>query len=98
MQPEIMQVVTKYKPEILWSDGNWEAPSKYWNSTNILAWLYNDSPVSDTIVTNDRWGDETRCVHGGFYNCDDHFHPGILLFTLSAVRFLVPSCTVQFIN
>lgn len=40
--------------------------------------LYNDSPVRDTIVTNDRWGFGTACHHGDFYNCQDRYNPGIL--------------------
>ena len=36
--------------------GDWEQTSQFWNSTEFLAWLYNDSPVKDAIVVNDRWG------------------------------------------
>jgi hypothetical protein len=34
------------------------------------------SPVKDTVVTNDRWGDGTACKHGGYYTCSDRYDPG----------------------
>ncbi|XP_050742230.1 putative alpha-L-fucosidase isoform X2 [Drosophila biarmipes] len=78
VRPEQMELVQEYLPEIIWSDGDWEAPAKYWRSEEFIAWLYNDSPVRDTVVTNDRWGFGTACMHGDFYNCADRFNPGIL--------------------
>ncbi|XP_020838744.1 tissue alpha-L-fucosidase-like [Phascolarctos cinereus] len=73
--PEMVDLVNRYKPDLIWSDGEWEAPDTYWNSTEFLAWLYNDSPVKDQIVVNDRWGKDNPCKHGGYLTCYDKYKP-----------------------
>lgn len=70
MLPQMKDLVTRYKPDILWTDGEWEQPSSTWKSTQFLAWLFNESPVKDFVAVNDRWGKETRGHHGGYYTTE----------------------------
>lgn len=79
--PDIKYLVENYKPSVLWSDGESDANDTYWKSPELLAWLYNESPVKDEIVVNDRWGNDTNCLHGDFYNCEDRYNPSKYLTT-----------------
>lgn len=76
--PELKELVNKYEPHYVWSDGDWMAPDVYWRSTAFLAWLFNESAVRDSVVVNDRWGIGTRNVHGGVWTGQDHWNPGVL--------------------
>jgi len=67
MLPQMYDLINNYKPEVFWTDGEWMQSSDFWNSPDFLAWLFNDSPVKDTVCINDRWGNDTRGVHGGFF-------------------------------
>lgn len=70
MIPQIKDLVTRYQPDILWTDGEWDHPAKTWHSEEILAWLYNESPSRNSIVVNDRWGNDTKGKHGSFYTSE----------------------------
>ena len=70
MLPQLKDLVMRYRPDIVWPDGEWEHPSNVWRSEEFLAWLYNESPVKETVAVNDRWGKETRSKHGGFYTTE----------------------------
>lgn len=68
--PQFKDVVNHVKPAIIFSDGEWELTSAEWHSPELLAWLYNDSPVADHVVVDDRWGKDTRHKHGGYYTTE----------------------------
>ncbi len=70
MHPQFKDVVTRYAPDIIFSDGEWDLTSAEWKSPELLAWLFNESPCKDTVVVNDRWGKECRHHHGGYYTTE----------------------------
>ena len=70
MLPQMKDLVTQYHPDIFWTDGEWDHTSEVWKSPEFLAWLYNESPVKESVVVNDRWGKETRGKHGGIYTTE----------------------------
>ncbi len=70
MTPQFKDLVTKYKPSIIFSDGEWDLPSSEWKSPELLAWLFNESPCRDEVVVDDRWGKDTRHKHGSYYTTE----------------------------
>jgi alpha-L-fucosidase len=70
MLPQLYDLATNYQPDLIWTDGEWEHNSTFWQSPQFLAWLFNESPNKDNVAINDRWGNDTRGVHGGFYTAE----------------------------
>jgi len=70
MTPQFKDVVTRYRPSIIFSDGEWEMSSREWKSEELLAWLFNESPSRAEVVVNDRWGKDTRHKHGGYWTTE----------------------------
>ncbi len=65
--PQMKDLINNYQPDVFWTDGDWDAPAETWKSQEFLTWLYNESPVKDKIVVNDRWGSGIRFKHAGIY-------------------------------
>lgn len=75
MIPQFKDVVTRYKPAVIFADGEWDLPESEWQSRELLAWLFNESACREYVVINDRWGKEssakrTRHKHGGYYTTE----------------------------
>uniref|UniRef100_A0A1I7SDU3 alpha-L-fucosidase n=1 Tax=Bursaphelenchus xylophilus TaxID=6326 RepID=A0A1I7SDU3_BURXY len=39
---QMKELINNYKPDVLWSDGDWERGDFYWSSKEFLAWLFTD--------------------------------------------------------
>ncbi len=63
MTPQFKDLVTRYKPSIIFADGEWDLSDTAWKSEELLAWLFNESPVAKEVVVDDRWGGNTRGKH-----------------------------------
>jgi alpha-L-fucosidase len=70
MFPQFKDIVEHAEPSIIFADGEWDLTSEEWRSPDLLAWLFNDSPVRNDVVINDRWGKDTRHRHGGYYTTE----------------------------
>ncbi len=70
MVPQFKDVVEKYSPSLIFTDGEWDHPHTKWRATELLSWLYNESASKNDVVINDRWGKETRHHHGGYYTTE----------------------------
>ncbi len=70
MLPQMKDLVTRYQPSVLWTDGEWDKTSDEWRAPEFLSWLFNETAGGRDIVVNDRWGKETRSKHGGFFTTE----------------------------
>ncbi|XP_065181072.1 alpha-L-fucosidase-like [Sycon ciliatum] len=75
---ELKDITMKYKPDIINGDYCVLLNSTQLRSREFLAWLYNESPVKDEVIVDDRWGTDARCHHGGYWTCQDRFQPSTL--------------------
>lgn len=73
--PQMKYLINQYEPYLLWTDGGWDHSAETWHAKEFLAWLYNESPVQDSIVTYDRWGGGVRFHHGMVYTPE--YEPGL---------------------
>lgn len=55
MIPQFKELITKYKPTILFTDGEWRNTAEQWHATELISWYYNT--VGKEAIVNDRWGE-----------------------------------------
>lgn len=69
LQPKFKEVVTRYRPSVIFLDGEWEHSYQVWHSEDLANWLYTESPVKDEVVVNDRWG-WVRSRYGDYFSSE----------------------------
>ena len=69
MYPQFKELVRKYSPSLIFSDGDWWMSDDLWETRPLLAWLYNNAPNREEVVINDRWG-KVRGKHGGYFTTE----------------------------
>ena len=52
--PQFKELVTAYKPSVLFTDGEWRNSAEQWHATELISWYYNT--VGEEAIVNDRWG------------------------------------------
>jgi alpha-L-fucosidase len=77
MNNTIKELVDMYQPSVLWGDvtigpvrdGNGKPlTTDYWNSKEVIAYLYNHSKDPSHVLTNDRWGVEPDGTYLGDFS------------------------------
>ncbi len=54
MIPQFRELILAYKPEVLFTDGEWYNSAEDWHARELIAWYYN--LVGTEAIVNDRWG------------------------------------------
>ncbi len=80
MLPQFKDLVKRYEPSLLFTDGEWDQTWETWRSPEFLSWLFNETACREEVVVCDRWGTKLRGVHGGYYTTEygdvDGVEPG----------------------
>ena len=60
MIPQFKELVERYKPSVIFTDGEWNNQADDFHAQELIAWYYNT--VGQEAIVNDRWGGGT--MHG----------------------------------
>ena len=54
MIPQFKEVVEAYRPDLIFTDGEWFNTAEDWHARELISWYYN--LVGPDAIVNDRWG------------------------------------------
>jgi alpha-L-fucosidase len=69
--PQLKELIESYEPSLIFSDGGeWDGSEEYWKTKEFLSWLYNESPVKEDVVVNDRFARDMPGQHGDYFSSE----------------------------
>lgn len=54
MIPQFKDLISRYHPTVLFTDGEWDNNAEQWHARELISWYYNT--VGPDAIVNDRWG------------------------------------------
>ena len=54
MLPQFKDLISTYKPSVLFTDGEWFHSAETWHAKELISWYYN--LVGEDAIVNNRWG------------------------------------------
>lgn len=54
MIPQFKDLITKYRPTVLFTDGEWDNTAEQFKARELISWYYNT--VGPEAIVNNRWG------------------------------------------
>ena len=54
MIPQFRELISTYKPDLLFTDGEWFNTAEQWHARELISWYYR--LVGPDAIVNDRWG------------------------------------------
>lgn len=70
LYPQLKDLITKFKPDLIWADGPDNYDEDTWKTKDFFAWLYTSSEIKDSVVINDRWAKFKGKKHGDYYTSE----------------------------
>ena len=64
MIPQFKELILKYRPSVLFTDGEWQNTPEDFHATELIAWYYNT--VGAEAIVNNRWGSRKEDVKHGY--------------------------------
>lgn len=54
MIPQFKEMVSAFRPKVIFADGEWRNSARQWHSAELISWYF--SLVGDSAIVNNRWG------------------------------------------